>query len=125
MSDTHTGLPVAGYVDQSAGNVALVNENKQLEERLLRQIERLHELGTCDPRMLHLATTGIQQACMWLNRAVFQPGRVTLPEDPLPEPEPVPAPVAATTSRKAAAVKAAATRAAKAGPAGGKRAKRG
>lgn len=79
----HQGLPVAGYVNQSDDKVALVNENKILEERLLRQIEKLKNtpgLGA-DPRMLALAFTGVQDACMWLNRAVFQPTRVKLPED--------------------------------------------
>ena len=79
----HKGLPVAGYVNQSDEKVGLVNENKILEERLLRQIEKIKNtpnLGA-DPRMLALATTGLQQACMWLNRAIFQPTRVALPED--------------------------------------------
>lgn len=79
----HSGLPVAGYVSQSDEKVAVVNENKILEERLLRQIEKIKNtpgLGA-DPRMLALALTGIQEACMWLNRAVFQPTRIKLPED--------------------------------------------
>lgn len=82
MAD-HKGLPVAGYQTQSEEKVALVNENKILEERLLRQIEKIKNTPGvgADPRMLALALTGIQEACMWLNRAVFQPTRVNLPED--------------------------------------------
>lgn len=83
----HSGLPVAGYTEQSDKNVALVNENKILEERCLRQIDRL--LGAnvdangnlYDLRMISLARTKLQEAFMWLNRAVFQPRRIALPED--------------------------------------------
>lgn len=79
---THSGLPVAGYKSQPQGNVDLVNANKVLEERVLRQIDHMKGLGTAvDQRMVALAMTGIQEAFMWMNRAVFQPGRVQLPED--------------------------------------------
>lgn len=87
----HNGLPVAGYKPQSNGNIAVVNYNKELEERVLRQIDAMEransncransEIAPYDPRMMALAKTGIQEAFMWLNRAVFQPGRIALPED--------------------------------------------
>lgn len=87
----HKGLPVAGYKPQSEENVILVNENKVLEEMCLRQIDKMlrqnsesRPLGTVpkfDSRMIALANTHIQEAFMWLNRAVFQPTRVVLPED--------------------------------------------
>jgi hypothetical protein len=87
----HAGLPVAGYRPQNDEKVRVVNENKILEERVLRQIDQLkHENEIAksneqvlpyDPRMLALAFTGIQDAFMWLNRAVFQPDRIVLPED--------------------------------------------
>lgn len=83
----HTGLPVAGYQPQSDEKVALVNENKQLEERVMRQIDKMQkvvEFGAreaYDQRMIAIARTKTQEAFMWLNRAVFQPSRVTLPED--------------------------------------------
>lgn len=83
MTD-HKGLPVAGYRPQSDENVSLVNENKALEERVLRQIDkhvRNHNSFEIDQRMVALARTKVQEAFMWLNRAVFQPGRVNLPED--------------------------------------------
>ena len=81
------GLPVAGYKPtQPQWALDLVNENKVLEERVLRQIER-HQ-AVCaerpqdiDGRGVSIAKTKIQEAFMWLNRAVFQPGRVALPED--------------------------------------------
>jgi hypothetical protein len=78
---THQGLPVAGYREQSAENVALVNQNKEIEERVLRQIERMQDGDGIDQRMVAIGRTKIQEAFMWLNRAVFQPGRASLPED--------------------------------------------
>ena len=79
---THQGLPVAGYTEQSNEKVALVNENKLLEERILRQIDKHLEMDfPTDGRMCALARTKVQEAFMWLNRSVFQPKRVALPED--------------------------------------------
>jgi hypothetical protein len=78
---SNQGLPVAGYVSQSDANVAIVNENKILEERVLRQIELIKATPGYDPRMAALAFTAVQDAFMWLNRAVFQPKRISLPED--------------------------------------------
>lgn len=77
----HTGLPVAGYQPQSDEKVALVNENKQLEERVMRQIDSMVGADGIDQRMVAIARTKTQEAFMWLNRAVFQPSRVSLPED--------------------------------------------
>ena len=77
----HQGLPVSGYKPQSDDKVSVVNVNKQLEERVLRQIDAMRSVPGNDPRMMSIAYTGIQDAFMWLNRAVFQPGRVALPED--------------------------------------------
>ena len=82
----HDGLPVKGYTSQSSGKVVLVNENKILEERVLRQIDYMKS-DRCegvDGRMLAIAHTNIQQAFMWMNRAVFQPERINLPEDVKP-----------------------------------------
>lgn len=75
----HAGLPVAGYQSQSDEKVALVNENKVLEERVLRQIEKIKAAPGYDARMAAIAFTGVQEAFMWLNRAVFQPARIDLP----------------------------------------------
>jgi hypothetical protein len=78
---THSPLPVAGYTDQSADKVDIVNWNKQLEEQVLRRLEDLKGDVRCDPRMIAIAFTKVQEAFMWANRAVFQPKRITLPED--------------------------------------------
>lgn len=80
MTD-HAGLPVAGYQPQSDDKVRIVNRAKELEERLLRHLDGLKGRSDIDQRMIAIAVTGIQEACMWANRAVFQPSRITLPED--------------------------------------------
>ena len=77
----HTGLPVSGYVAQTDDKVAFVNENKALEERVLRQLDAMRANAAFDQRMVSVAFTGIQEDFMWANRAVFQPTRVKLPED--------------------------------------------
>lgn len=79
----HQGLPVAGYKPQSEEKVALVNENKALEEQVLRHLDKLAAMpaGTVDPRWFSIGRTAIEQGFMALNRSVFQPGRASLPED--------------------------------------------
>ncbi len=79
MTD-HKGLPVQGYKPQSEGKVALVNTNKELEERVLRQLDSLEASGV-DKRWLAIGRTAIENGFMAVNRAVFQPGRAELPED--------------------------------------------
>lgn len=91
------GLPVAGYHSQSDVAIALVNEFKQDEERLLRKLDAMRrpsqafragegtpladDINRYDQRWLSVARTKFEEAYMALNRAVFQPGRVKLPED--------------------------------------------
>lgn len=79
------GLPVAGYKPtQSPEAIAVVNRFKELEERVLREIENLDGPGNssfADPRLLAIGRTQLQGAFMFLARSIFQPGRVALPED--------------------------------------------
>lgn len=77
----HQGLPVAGYNPQSADKVALVNLNKQAEERVLRLLDDLAKQPGIDPRWFAIGRTQIEQGFMAINRAVFQPSRINLPED--------------------------------------------
>lgn len=81
---THEGLPVAGYQPQSNEAIRIVNANKAIEERLLRAMDSLAGKDAIDKRWLAIARTQIEQGFMALNRAVFKPGRVRLPEDPTP-----------------------------------------
>lgn len=79
--DLHQGLPVSGYLPQSADKVAIVNNNKELEERCLRAIEAIMADGRFSQPLVAQARNNIEQGFMWLNRAVFMPSRVSLPED--------------------------------------------
>jgi hypothetical protein len=59
-----------------------VNQNKQLEERVLRVLDELRDSGTdIDQRWLAIGRTHLETAFMCINRAIFRPGRVELPED--------------------------------------------
>jgi hypothetical protein len=77
----HKGLPVHGYQTQPATAVDKVNANKVSEEKLLRRCEELLASEACDPRWVAIARTHFEQGFMALNRAVFQPQRIKLPED--------------------------------------------
>jgi len=74
----HQGLPVAGYVPQTDWAVARVNENKQAEERILRDIDNYGMNPDVDKRWLALAKTHIEQGFMAMNRAIFKPTRIDL-----------------------------------------------
>lgn len=75
-------LKVHGYTAQSQAKQDLVNSYKILEERVLRalEIENSAEISV-DPRWRSIAITHIQQGFMAMNRAIFQPKRIALPED--------------------------------------------
>lgn len=81
------GLPVAGYRPQTDEAVDLVNENKELEERVLRQMDAIRALvnegepDLIDLRWFAIARTHIEEGFMALNRSIFKPGRVRLPDD--------------------------------------------
>ncbi len=79
----HEGLPVAGYKAQSPMAVELVNANKQAEEEILRTLDWLaaQPNETIDKRWLAIGRTQIEQGFMAINRSIFKPDRVTLPED--------------------------------------------
>lgn len=85
MSKLHEPLPVAGYKPQPLINIDLVNGHKEAEERLLRHLDNLLDVRLhpgIDKRWLAIGRTHLEQAFMAINRAVFQPQRITLPEDP-------------------------------------------
>lgn len=82
MSDVfrHTGLPVHGYQAQSDMRVDLVNENKLVEEKLLRTLDDYAKhVNDFDQRWVAIARTHFEQGFMAMNRAVFRPARVDLP----------------------------------------------
>lgn len=74
-------LPVAGYVSQGSEAVDLVNRNKIAEERVLRILDELASRPDIDKRWLAMGRSHLEQGFMAINRAVFQPKRVPLPDD--------------------------------------------
>lgn len=74
-------LPVEGYQPQSQANVDLVNFHKQWEERVLRHLDWLATHEGIDKRWLAIGRTQLEKAFMAVNRSVFQPKRIKLPED--------------------------------------------
>lgn len=81
MSDPklNAGLPVPGYRPQDENAVTRVTTNKHLEERILRVLDELGVDPDVDKRWLAIGRTAIEQGFMAVNRAIFQPARVTLP----------------------------------------------
>jgi hypothetical protein len=85
-SDSYSSIPVKGYAPvQSARNIRIVNGFKEVEESILRAAEAIREDPGSDndqKRAANVAITYLQTGFMWLNRAVFNPGRISLPTDP-------------------------------------------
>jgi hypothetical protein len=81
MSEEHSGLPVPGYRAQSTAAVDLVSANKMLEELCLRTLDTLAARPDTDQRWLAIGRTAIESGWMAVNRSVFKPGRVELPDD--------------------------------------------
>lgn len=85
MTD-HQPLPVKGYTPQSDAKTRLADEGKELEERVLRYIEKVQATVPQGEtaRYLALGKTNAQNAFMWTIRAIFNPQRIALPEDHQP-----------------------------------------
>jgi hypothetical protein len=80
----HTDEAVIGYAPQPQYKIDLVNQNKVLEAYVLDQIAKLTDHARISPkdvdaRSVALAKTKIEEAFMWLNRAIFQPTQVRAP----------------------------------------------
>jgi hypothetical protein len=80
MTD-HKPMPVAGYTAQIDENVQMVNLNKRDEEMLLRSLDAYAMNPEVDRRWLSIAKTHFEQGFMALNRSIFKPQRIKLPED--------------------------------------------
>ncbi len=60
---------------------AIVQENREEEERLLRLIDDLEDTEGVDRHFLEIGREKIELGFMLLNRAVRAPLRIALPED--------------------------------------------
>lgn len=72
---------IAGYRKLDPARVALVNENKRIEETCLGALDALAGSEDVDQRWLAIGRTQIEQGFMAVNRAVTRPERVRLEED--------------------------------------------
>lgn len=72
------GLPVSGYVSQTEDNIKLVNNNKILEEKILRILDELSQNNLIDKRWLSIGRTNIELGFMAINRSIFKPKRIDL-----------------------------------------------
>lgn len=79
----HEGLPVSGYKPQNTQAVNAVNQNKAIEEKVLRILDELKGDPNLrvDQRWLAVGRTHIEEGFMAINRSIFKPGRVALPGD--------------------------------------------
>lgn len=87
MSEGYTAPPIKGYRDVSGDRKDMVNENKEVEETILRKLDYLSQLRDehgapfVDGRWLAIARTHIEEGFMAMNRAIFRPQRIKLPGD--------------------------------------------
>lgn len=77
----HGGLPVSGYNAQPTVAVDLVNDNKRMEEEILRALDSLANAPEIDKRWLAIGRTHMETAWMCINRSIFKPSRVKLEGD--------------------------------------------
>lgn len=81
----HRELPVSGYRPQTEHNVKIVNNNKELEEIILRVFDTMKNDPAIDQRWLAVGRTHIEEGFMAVNRAVFKPERVKITSDTIVE----------------------------------------
>lgn len=71
---------IAGYREPDPVRVAIVNQNKRIEEIVLRVLDAAAGSEDVDQRWLAIGRTHIEQGFMAINRAVMRPERVRLDE---------------------------------------------
>lgn len=74
-------LPTGYTTYTNPANVLADEQNKQIEEGILRRLDELQGHTGIDMRWLSVARDNIEQGFMALNRAIFRPQRVRLPGD--------------------------------------------
>lgn len=79
MTQEHKPLPVAGYTAQPEDKVQMVNAMKEMEERIVRVLDKMKDGTEIDQRWLAIGRTNLEQAFMAINRAIFRPQRIALP----------------------------------------------
>lgn len=72
----HDPPPIKGYQPISDAKLAMVNENKTAEARILAKLDEMPLIADVDTRWLNIARTHIEQGFMALNRSILRPQRV-------------------------------------------------
>lgn len=72
---------ILGYRPQSSETISIVNSMKCTEEQILRVLDAMAQGPEIDQRWLAIGRSQLEQAFMAINRSVFRPARVTLPDD--------------------------------------------
>ncbi len=67
---------ILGHTVPTTRSASIVNENKVLEEKVLRRLDMLVSAGDFDQRWLSIAFDKVEEAFMAMNRAIFKPERI-------------------------------------------------
>lgn len=73
--------PIKGYTPINLDKQRQINLNKEMEERLLRVLDALGSNPHINLRWISVARTHFEEGFMAMNRAIFNPTRIKLPED--------------------------------------------
>jgi len=76
----HRPLPVLGYTNQTTDKTDRVNKMKMQEEKILRMLDAMKDDPEIDQRWLATGRTDLEKAFMAINRSVFKPRRIDLPD---------------------------------------------
>lgn len=76
----HKPLPVLGYTNQTTDKTDRVNKMKLQEEKILRMLDAMKDDPEIDQRWLATGRTDLEKAFMSINRSVFKPRRIDLPD---------------------------------------------
>jgi len=66
-------MKVTGYRELTDAEIELMNEGKELAERVGEFIEKLHVRNDVDHRWVNIGKTDLQKGFMALTRAIAQP----------------------------------------------------
>ena len=69
-------IKIKGYTPLTDEQKNLVNNNKVMEEAVLRLIETIQKESAADPHWIFIATNHFQEGFMALNRSIMKPERV-------------------------------------------------
>jgi hypothetical protein len=81
MTKITLSQPIPGYTKPGDRQIAVVSNNKVIEELVMRIVDAHRAEPDFDQRLVSIAATHFMEGFMALNRAVFQPQRLEGPLD--------------------------------------------